>query len=84
MATLVPSFDPATDDVTIWSSKVEMLLEAWPANKILELATRLVLNTKGTAYQKLQLARSEILINDKKGIKRIVKAVSIPESTEGR
>lgn len=75
LASLVPSFDPAVDDVTIWSNKVELLLEAWPPTKLVELATRLILNTKGTAFQKLQLMKSEILINEKKGIKRLVEAV---------
>ena len=75
LATLVPTFDPAVDNVEIWSSKVELLLLAWPPTKILELATRLVLNCKGTAYQKAQLLRSEILVNDEKGIKRLVEIV---------
>ena len=46
LAMLVPSFDPATDNVDIWSSKVTLLLEAWPQNKIIELITRLILSTK--------------------------------------
>ena len=75
LATLVPTFDPAVDDVTTWSNKVELLLAAWPENKIVELATRLILNTKGSAFQKLQLKQKEILINDPKGIRRLVELV---------
>eukprot|EP00435_Cladocopium_sp_Y103_P041412 s1200_g11.t1 len=75
LATLVPTFDPAVDDVTTWSNKVELLLTAWPENKIVELATRLILNTKGSAFQKLQLNRKEILVNDPKGIRRLVELV---------
>ena len=75
LAILVPTFDPATDSVEIWTSKVELLLDTWPTNKIQELATRLILGCKGTAFQKLQLHRSEILINDPKGIQRLVELV---------
>lgn len=75
LASLVPSFDPAVDDVTIWSNKIELLLEAWPPTKLVELATRLILNTKGTAFQKLQLMKGEILVNDRKGIKKLVETV---------
>eukprot|EP00434_Breviolum_minutum_P029213 symbB.v1.2.025839.t2/scaffold2536.1/size76742/5 len=75
LAYLVPTFDPAVDSVEIWSSKVELLLHTWPSNKISELATRLILGCKGTAYQKLQLHRSECLVNEAKGIRRIVELV---------
>ena len=51
MASLVPSFDPAVDNVEIWTSKVELLLTTWPSTKLNELATRLILGCKRTAYQ---------------------------------
>ena len=67
LAILVPSFDPASDK-DIWSSKDPLLLEAWPQNKILELITTLILNTKGSAYQKLHLHQKDLLVvNDRKG-----------------
>ena len=75
LASLVPSFDPSTDSVDIWTSKVELLLNTWPPSKLNELATRLILGCKGTAYQKLQLLREEVLTNDEKGIKRLVEVV---------
>ena len=75
LSSLVPTFDPATDNVEIWSNKVELLLLTWPSNKVQELATRSVLGCKGTAFQKLQLHRDEVLINDPKGIKKIVELV---------
>lgn len=75
LAVLVPTFDPSTDNVEIWSSKVELLLHAWPHGKILELATRLILGCKGTAYQKLQLHQKELLVNDVSSIKRLVELV---------
>jgi hypothetical protein len=75
LASLVPNFDPAVDNVEIWTSKVELLLATWPNNKLNELATRLILGCKGTAHQKLQLLRSEVLTNDEKGIQRLVEIV---------
>ena len=60
LAILVPSFDPSVDSVEIWASKIELLTKAWPTGKLVELATRIVLNCKGTAYQKLQLHAAEI------------------------
>ena len=75
LAVLVPTFDPAVDNVEIWTSKVELLLLTWPPTKIQELATRLVLGCKGTAFQKLQLHKDEILVNDTKGIQKIVELV---------
>ena len=75
LAMLVPTFDPAVDNVDIWSSKVNLLLEAWPETKIVELATRLILNTKGSAYQKLRLHQKDLLVNDRKGIQKLVELV---------
>ena len=75
LALLVPSFDPASDNVDIWSSKVHLLLEAWPQTKILELITRLILNTKGSAYQKLHLHQKDLLVNDRKGVQKLVELV---------
>ena len=75
LAQLVPTFDPSVDNVEIWASKVELLVKAWPTNKFTELATRLVLGCKGTAYQKLRLHQHEILVNDESGVKRIVELV---------
>ena len=76
LASLVPGFHPATDNVEILTSKVELLLGTWPTDKINELATRLILGCKGTACQKLQLLRAEVLTGDAKGIQRLVEIVS--------
>ena len=72
LALLVPSFDPAKDDLLIYQQKVELLTATWPEGKLIELATRLVLNTSGTAFQKLQLNQSKILVNNKSGIQKII------------
>ena len=72
---LVPTFDPSTDDVNIWSGKVELLLSAWPKQRVSELATRLILGCKGSVFLKLQLHRDAICINDPKGIRKLVEIV---------
>ena len=75
LAILVPTFDPAIDNVEIWASKVELLAATWPATKLTELSTRLILGCKGTAYQKLQLHQKELLVNDPKSIQKLVELV---------
>ena len=40
MATLVPTFDPAKDDLEQYTQKVELLSEIWPGGKLNELITR--------------------------------------------
>ena len=72
LAALVPSFDPAKDDLTVYTQKVSLLLSAWPEGKYNELATRLILGCSGSAFNKLQIHASEITQNDRKSIQRIV------------
>ena len=43
LAQLVPTFDPAKDDVLVYGQKVQLLLAAWPPGKYTELGTRLIL-----------------------------------------
>ena len=54
LASLVPSFDPSKDELQMYQQKVEMVLSVWPPSKISELVTRLILNTTGSAFGKLQ------------------------------
>lgn len=72
---LVPSFDPSVDEVETWAKKVELLAKVWPKEKISELTTRLILNTKGSAFQKLQIKQDELLRNDPKCVKQLVELV---------
>lgn len=72
---LVPSFDPSVDEVETWAKKVELLSKVWPKEKISELTTRLILNTKGSAFQKLQIKQDELLRNDPKCVKQLVELV---------
>ena len=72
LAQLVPTFDPAKDDVLVYGQKVQLLLSAWPSGKYNELGTRLVLGCSGSAFLKLQLHQAEVTGNDPKCIKRLV------------
>ena len=72
LALLVPSFDPSKDDLLLYHQKVQMVYAVWPQTKVSELITRLILNTSGTAFAKLQLHYAELCVNDEKGIKRLI------------
>eukprot|EP00435_Cladocopium_sp_Y103_P017750 s3593_g4.t1 len=72
LAYLVPSFDPSKDDVQIYAQKVQLVLSVWPAAKISELITRLILNTSGSAFAKLQLHQSELVTNEPKNVERLI------------
>ena len=54
LASLVPSFDPSKDDLQTYQKRVQLVLAAWPKTRI-TLATRLILNCQGGAFDKLQL-----------------------------
>ena len=58
LAMLVPTFDPAVDNVDIWASKVSLLLEAWPENKIAEFGYKTHSEHQGNCLPEAQ-AQSE-------------------------
>ena len=72
LANLVPTFDPAKDDLDQYTQKVELLSEIWPQGKINELLARLILGTTGSAFQKLQLNKTKIMSNDTAGVQLLV------------
>lgn len=72
LANLVPTFNPATDDLKAYSQKVQLLLRMWPEGKYTELATRLILGCSGSAFDKLQLNSDQITGNDKKSIQKLI------------
>ena len=73
MAMLVPSFDPSKDDMTTYQQKVEMLSQVWPPKKMPELVTRLILNTTGFVFEKLQLHHAELSSHqDNKGVQQLI------------
>ena len=73
LAMLVPTFDPAKDDLKTFTQKIELLTTAWPDNRYGELATRIILlNCSGSAFQKLQLNREDLTKNEKKSVTKII------------
>ena len=72
LASLVPTFDPAKDDMVAYQQRVELVVAAWPKNKITELITRLILNCQGSAFQKLQLHQAELLTGDSSAVERLI------------
>ena len=71
LATLVPSFDPAKDDLQTYQQKVHLVLSVWPTGKISELVTKLILNTTGSAFAKLQIT-TQNCVNDAKQVQRLI------------
>ena len=72
LAILVPSFDPSKDDLQVYQQKVQLVLAVWPTGKVSELVTRLILNTTGSAFAKLQLHHEELCINDQKSVRKLI------------
>ena len=72
LASLVPNFDPSKDDLQMYQQKVEIVLSVWPEAKISELVTRLILNTTGSAFAKLQLHHKELCTNEAKSIHKLI------------
>eukprot|EP00435_Cladocopium_sp_Y103_P025620 s2627_g6.t1 len=72
LAYLVPSFDPSKDDLQMYQQKVQLVLSVWPQGRISELITRLILNTTGSAFAKLQLHSTELCVNDAKQVQRLI------------
>ena len=69
---LVPSFDPSKDDLEQYTQKVELLSEIGPANNMNDLIARLILNTSGSAFQKLQLNRTKLMTGDRSGTQLLI------------
>ena len=72
LASLVPNFDPATDDVLMYQKRVELVLAAWPKTRLTELVTRLILGCKGSAFERLQIHQDELLVGEEKSVHRII------------
>ena len=72
MSNLVPTFDPTKDDLEQYTQKVELLAEIWPKEKYNELIARLILGTTGSAFQKLQLKRADLMTGSKAGVQTLV------------
>ena len=69
---LVPTYNPASDDLLIYSQKVELLAQAWPSERRPELVARLMLGCSGSAFHKLQLHRDDLMKGDKDAVQRLI------------
>ena len=69
---LVPSYNPASDDLVVWSQKVELLAGAWPEEKMTELIARLIMGCSGSAFAKLQQQQTSLMAGGKGSVKKIV------------
>ena len=72
LATLVPSFDPSKDALQVYQQKVQLVLSVRSQNRISELVTRLILNTTGSAFAKLQLHHAELGTNEAKSVQKLI------------
>ena len=72
LATLVPSFDPSKDELQMYQQKVQLVLSVWPSNRISELVTRLILNTTGSAFAKLQIHHAELCNDEAKSVQKLI------------
>ena len=72
IALLVPTFDPSRDDLQQYVSKVELLVDVWPKNRLNELATRLILGCTGSAFKKLAIHKAELQVNEVKSIQKLI------------
>ena len=72
LAYLVPSYNPAVDDLVTWSQKVALLAGAWPEEKMSELIARLILGCQGSAFAKLQQQQTTLMAGGKESVKKIV------------
>ena len=69
---LVPSYNPASDDLVVWSQKVELLAGAWPEEKMTELIARLIMGCSGSAFAKLQQQQTSLMAGGRSSVKKIV------------
>ena len=72
LAYLVPSYNPGSDDLAVWSQTVELLASAWPEEKINELVARLILGCSGSTFAKLQQHQASLMAGGRGSVKKIV------------
>ena len=80
---LLPSFDPATDNVREYVEKVKFIDGICPDRDRAMLAPRLAMLCRGTAWGQVKSLPSEALTDKKEGVNNLLKALSSwEESTE--
>ena len=73
---LLPSFDPAKDDIREYTQKVKFLWNMCPARDKGMLAPRLAMQCSGTAWGQVRAIRSEELTDPELGVPALLKALS--------
>ena len=82
---LLPSFDPAEDDIREYTEKVRFIEGICPSKDKSMLAPRLAMLCKGTAWGQVKSIASTDLVDPPKGVKRLLEALSSwEEAAEAR
>ena len=79
---LLPSFDPGTDDAREYAQKVRFLHGVLPQKDRSQLAPRLAMLCKGTAWSQVRALDPEKLTHPTDGIKVLLQALSSWEESE--
>eukprot|EP00435_Cladocopium_sp_Y103_P067100 s130_g29.t1 len=79
---LLPSFDPAIDDIREYSQKVRFLHGVCPPSQRPMLAPRLAMLCKGTAWNQVRSINAEKLTSGENGVKVLLEALASWEETE--
>ena len=82
MWSLLPSFDPGTDDAREYAQKVRFLHGVLPQKDRGQLAPRLAMLCKGTAWSQVRALDPEKLTHPTDGIKLLLQALSSWEESE--
>ena len=79
---LLPSFDPATDDAREYAQKVRFIHGICPKKELPTLAPRLAMMCKGTAWFQVQKIDPQELVKSDTGVNALLAALSSWEETE--
>ena len=77
----LPSFDPSTDDIREFSQKARFLHGVFPAKDKSNLAPRLAMQCKGTAWNQVRMLDPSKLIQADTGVEYLLEALSAWEET---
>eukprot|EP00435_Cladocopium_sp_Y103_P061513 s350_g23.t1 len=78
---LLPSFDPSTDDIREFSQKARFIHGAMPEKDKPNLAPRLAMLCKGTAWSQVRQLDPKKLTRSETGVEYLLKALSTWEET---
>ena len=79
---MLPSFDPAVDDVREYTQKVKFIHGICPSGQRAMLAPRLAMLCKGTAWNQVRTLSSEKLTNAETGVQTLLEALASWEETD--